>query len=54
VIDLKTRTFRRLDSLIPAMQSAIHVYEIRPRKEERGVDLISERDPLRKVFQLLT
>jgi hypothetical protein len=24
------------------MQSTIHVYEIRPRKDKRGVDLISD------------
>jgi len=28
------------------MQSTIHVYEIRPRKDKRGFDLISDMLPL--------
>jgi hypothetical protein len=27
------------------MQSTIHVYEVRPRKDKRGVDLISDALP---------
>ena len=29
------------------MQSTMHVYEVRPRKDKRGVDLISDALPFR-------
>ena len=32
------------------MQSAIHVYEIRPRKDKRGVDLISDLLPFGRLW----
>jgi hypothetical protein len=32
------------------MQSAIHVYEIRPRKDKRGVDLISDVLPFGRLW----
>ena len=54
----------------PAATTSSHVYEVRPRKDKRGVDLISDvlpfgrlwyvepndqqRSRLRKVFQSLT
>jgi len=31
------------------MQSTIHVYEVRPRKDRRGVDLISDALPFRRL-----
>jgi hypothetical protein len=32
------------------VQSPIHSYEIRPRKDKRGVDLVSERLPFGKLW----
>jgi hypothetical protein len=32
------------------MQSTIHVYEVRPRKDTRGVDLISNVLPFKPGF----
>jgi hypothetical protein len=32
------------------MQSAIHVYAIRPRKDKRGVDLISDALPFGRLW----
>jgi len=32
------------------MQSTIHVYEIRPRKDKRGVDLISDLLPFGRLW----
>ena len=32
------------------MQSTIHVYEVRPRKDKRGVDLISDALPSRRLW----
>ena len=32
------------------MQSAIHVYEVHPRKDKRGVDLISDALPFGKLW----
>jgi hypothetical protein len=32
------------------MESAIHVYEIRPRKDHRGVDLISDALPFGRLW----
>ncbi len=32
------------------MQSAIHIYEIRPRKDKRGVDLISDVLPFGRLW----
>jgi hypothetical protein len=32
------------------MQPAIHVYEVRPRKDQRGVDLISEVLPFGRLW----
>ena len=33
------------------MFQASHVYEVRPRKDHRGVDLISNALPLKKKLQ---
>jgi len=30
------------------MQSAMHVYEVRPRKDKRGVDIMSDVLPLKQ------
>ena len=32
------------------MQSTIHVYEVRPRKDKRGVDLISNALPFGRLW----
>jgi hypothetical protein len=32
------------------MQSTIHVYEVRPRKDKRGVDLISDVLPFGRLW----
>ena len=32
------------------MQSTIHVYEVRPRKDHRGVDLISDALPFGRLW----
>ena len=32
------------------MQSTIHVYEVRPRKDKRGVDLISDALPFGRLW----
>jgi hypothetical protein len=32
------------------MQPAIHVYEVRPRKDKRGVDLISDALPFGRLW----
>ena len=32
------------------MQSTIHVYEVRPRKDNRGVDLISDALPFGRLW----
>jgi hypothetical protein len=32
------------------MESAIHVYEIRPRKDKHGVDLISDALPFSRLW----
>jgi hypothetical protein len=32
------------------MQSTIHAYEIRPRKDKRGIDLISEALPFGRLW----
>jgi hypothetical protein len=32
------------------MQSTIHVYEVRPRKDKRGVDLISDAVPFGRLW----
>jgi hypothetical protein len=32
------------------MQSTIHVYEVRPRKDKRGVDLISHALPFGRLW----
>ena len=32
------------------MQSTIHVYEVRPRKDKRGVDLISDAPPFGRLW----
>jgi hypothetical protein len=32
------------------MRSTMHVYEVRPRKDKRGVDLISDVLPLRSLW----
>lgn len=32
------------------MQSATHVYEVRPRKDKRGVDLISDVLPFSRLW----
>jgi hypothetical protein len=32
------------------MQSTIHVYEVRPRKDKRGVDLISDAQPFGRLW----
>ena len=32
------------------MQSTMHVYEVRPRKDKRGVDLISEALPFGRLW----
>ena len=32
------------------MQSTIHVYEVRPRKDRRGVDLISDALPFGRLW----
>jgi hypothetical protein len=34
-----------LDNLFAPMQSTMHLYEIRPRKDKRGVDLVSDALP---------
>jgi hypothetical protein len=34
----------------PPMQSTIHVYELRPRKDKRGTDLISDVLPFKPGF----
>jgi len=33
------------------MQSTMHVYEVRPRKDKRGFDLVSDVLPLKKKLQ---
>jgi hypothetical protein len=33
-------------------ETAMHVYEVRPRKDKRGVDLISERSAIRSAVVL--
>jgi len=33
-----------------AMQSTMHLYEVRPRKDHRGVDLISDALPFGKLW----
>jgi hypothetical protein len=32
------------------MQSTMHVYEVRPRKDHRGADLISDALPFRRLW----
>jgi hypothetical protein len=32
------------------MQSTMHVYEVRPRKDKRGVDLISDALPFGRLW----
>jgi hypothetical protein len=32
------------------MQSTVHVYEVRPRKDKRGVDLISDALPFGRLW----
>ena len=32
------------------MQSTMHVYEVRPHKDHRGVDLISDALPFRRLW----
>jgi hypothetical protein len=32
------------------MQSTMHVYEVRPRKDKRGVDLISDALPFSRLW----
>jgi hypothetical protein len=32
------------------MQSTIHVYEVRPRKDKRGVDLVSDALPCGRLW----
>ena len=32
------------------MQSTMHVYEVRPRKDKRGVDLISDELPFGRLW----
>jgi hypothetical protein len=32
------------------MQSTIHLYEVRPRKDKRGVDLISDALPFSRLW----
>jgi hypothetical protein len=38
-----------IECLTP-MQSTIHVYEVRPRKDKRGVDLISDALPFGRLW----
>jgi hypothetical protein len=33
-----------------AMQSTMHVYELRPRKDKRGIDLISDALPFGRLW----
>ena len=34
----------------PLMQSTIYVYEVRPRKDKRGIDLISDALPFGRLW----
>jgi len=34
----------------PLMQSAIHTYEVRPRKDHRGIDLFSDVLPFARLW----
>ena len=34
----------------PAWQTAMHIYEVRPRKDHRGVDLISDALPFGRLW----
>ena len=39
-----------IESIRTPMQPAIHVYEVRPRKDHRGVDLISDALPFGRLW----
>jgi hypothetical protein len=39
-----------IESVAMPMQPAIHVYEVRPRKDRRGVDLISDALPFGRLW----
>jgi len=40
----------RLETLNPMMQPPMHVYDVRPRKDHRGVDLISDALPFGRLW----
>ena len=37
-------------NVVSLMQSTMHVYEVRPRKDKRGVDLISDALPFGRLW----
>ncbi len=39
-----------MSSVAGAMTTSQHVYEVRPRKDHRGVDLISDALPFRRLW----
>ena len=41
---------RRLTSLQPTAGRSVHIYEVRPRKDRRGVDLISDVLPFGRLW----
>ena len=54
ISDAKSKTFFNVHSKIPVnayhpMQPT-HVYEVRPRKDKRGVDLISDALPFGRLW----
>jgi hypothetical protein len=47
---IKSLTNRGSQPLVIAMTSSQHVYEVRPRKDHRGVDLISDVFPFGRLW----
>jgi hypothetical protein len=41
---------RKVIECPPLMQSTIHLYEVRPRKDKRGFDLISDALPFGRLW----
>jgi len=44
-VDLAPKSERRIEKLNGKLPAFMHFYEVRPRKDHRGVDLISDQLP---------
>ena len=48
--EVMTQTNRCSQALTGAMSSSQHLYEVRPRKDKRGVNLISDALPFGRLW----